>query len=353
VASSQWFAPSPTTLTVLTTYQCTAACKQCCFESSPDVVGRLSAEIIKERIQEATQQFPELALVVFSGGEAFLLKEDLYESVAFATSKGLHTRIVTNGSWGKSPTQAAKTAERLRLAGLKEINISTGKDHQEWVPLASVISAARALVNESITTLITIEADTEDSSVRSLIASDPTVNELLQTRLLTLQSNSWMPFHKDAEERRQAIDYASLRTGCDQVFQNAVVTPHDNLSACCGLTLEHIPEMRLGHCDGTNMGRLYRSQAEDFLKYWIRVDGPYSIIERVLGEASAELLGGVVHTCQACVLLHKNERVRKALREKYAEFVPEVMTRFQLAQSLNKKLSGAESLAKGECSETA
>lgn len=251
------FVPSPTTLTIITTYQCTAACKQCCFESSPSVTGRLTRRQIRDRIAEAVASFVDLAQLVFSGGEAFLLKEDLYDAVEFATSRGLQTRIVSNGSWGKSERHAEETARRLQSAGLTELNISTGKDHQEWVPPESVINAAKAAAEANIRTLVTVEADGPDSAALRAITSSGAVTELLNSGRIALQCNTWMPFHDTAEDRRQTVDVESLRSGCDQVFSNAVVTPHDNLSACCGLTHEHIPEMRLGACDGRNMRKLY------------------------------------------------------------------------------------------------
>src|SRR3546814_11325261 len=50
----------PKNMTVLCTYQCTAACKQCCFESSPHIKGRLSGDVIRKRITEAHQAFPSI-----------------------------------------------------------------------------------------------------------------------------------------------------------------------------------------------------------------------------------------------------------------------------------------------------
>lgn len=85
-------------VSVLCTYRCTAACKQCCFESSPTVEGCLSRQVILDRISEANREFTTLRLVVFSRGEATLLKDDLYAAIAHATSLGLFTRIVSNGS---------------------------------------------------------------------------------------------------------------------------------------------------------------------------------------------------------------------------------------------------------------
>jgi putative lipoic acid-binding regulatory protein len=333
----QGAAIAPHSLTILCTYQCTAACKQCCFESSPEVRGRLSGEDIIARITEARCEFPSLKLVAFSGGEATLLKQALFDAIAHATSLGLLTRIVSNASWGKTVNSANRMADSLSRSGLSELNISTGKDHQEWVPSESVINAAQAAVDRGIFTLITVEADDQESTCLSSIAYDERVRRMLKTKSLALQSNSWMPFRRDAEKRVQERNFAEMRKGCEQIFGNVVVTPHDNLSACCGLTLEHIPEMRLGHCDGTNMGSLYRSQADDFLKFWIHVEGPYAIIERVMGKESADILEDVVHICQACAIMHKNPQIREAIEREYLSIVPEVMTRFHIKRALESR----------------
>src|SRR3546814_14179439 len=124
-----------------------------------------------------------------------------------------------------------------------------------------------------------------------------------------------MPFHADALERRQTANVDGLRKGCSQVFNNVVITPHDNLSACCGLTLEHIPEMRLSKNRGNNIGHAYRSQSEAFMKYWLRVDGPYKLIERVMGDQAGKYLDGVVKMCQAYVIIHKTQIERSEWRE--------------------------------------
>lgn len=328
----------PHTLTILATYQCTAACKQCCFESSPDVQGRLSREQILNRITEAKQSFAGLKLVVFSGGEAFLLKDDLYAAIELATSFGLMTRVVTNASWGKNTEHAFKTAERLKQAGITEINISTGADHQEWVPVASIVNAAFALTKTGIPTLITVESETKESDCTGEITRHPMIREALLTEILQIQSNSWMPFSEDAGQRKNFLSEHLLESGCNQIFETIVVTPHSNLSACCGLTLEHIPEMRLGHIsDNFSMRDLFLSQSDDFLKYWIHVDGPYSIIKRLLGGRSEDILKNVVHICQACVVLHQNPLVREALAARYSEFVPEIMTRFSLEASMQRR----------------
>jgi len=106
-----------------------------------------------------------LRLVVFSGGEATILKQDLYDAIAHCTGLGLLNRIVSNASSGKTPNTAARTAKALADAGLGELNISTGKDHQEWVSTQSVIQAAKAAVERGIFTMITVKTD-DDANTR-------------------------------------------------------------------------------------------------------------------------------------------------------------------------------------------
>jgi len=221
---------------------------------------------------------------------------------------------------------ARNTVAKLQKSGLCELNLSTGRDHQEWIPVSSVINAAVAAADAGVFCLITVETEGENIDLINEILQNPLTVPYIKSKAILVQSNSWMPFHEDAESRRQKMDASAFREGCGQIFGTVVVTPHDNLSAWCGLTLEHIPEMRLGKNNGSNMELLYSSQLEDFMKIWIHVDGPYSIIERVIGEDAMQHLKNVVHICEACVILHKNHRIRDAVRQRYHEFVPEVMT---------------------------
>ena len=80
---------------------------------------------------------------------------------------------------------------------------------------------------------------------------------------------------------------------------------------------------------------MYYAQLDDFLKIWIHMDGPYTIMSRLFGEEVQQDLAEVVHICQACAILHQHPRIRETLLERYAEFVPDVMSRFYMQQSLD------------------
>ena len=325
-------------LTFITTYQCTAACKECCFECSPDVnSGKLTFDFMSKAIDDAIRTMPNLEIVVFSGGECFMLKDHLYQTIAYATSHGLKTRCVTNGYWGVSEKTAKKIAGILRQAGLFEINISTGLDHQKWVQFASVANCAKALVAEQIPTLITVEKDTSESRCwNEANANEVIKNLLLQTpKRLTLICNTWMPFKTDPVGRGD-VDNSKLDGGCHQLFSNLVITPHRVVSACCGLTFEHIPEMRLGKYESKPLEAYIDEIAEDFLKLWIHLDGPRQVARAVLGEESNSKIEDSIHICQACAVLHQDKRLRDALQKRYHEFVPDVVGRFLVNKMFNE-----------------
>ena len=241
---------SPRTLTIITTYKCTSACDDCCFECSPKLTSKLSLDEIIDSINSARNEFPDLELVVFTGGECFILKKILFMAIKHCTNLGLKTRCVTNAYWAKSEFKANKIAVELKKSGLSEINISTGLDHQKWVSHSTVVNAVKVLLSNDIYTLVTIEKDTDSSKCLELFVNDLEIIQLkskYQNKFL-IQSNSWMPFFYNSKKRDQ-VTPENLNNGYDQVFTNCVITPNKEVAACCGLTLEHIQEMKLGKID--------------------------------------------------------------------------------------------------------
>ncbi|MBA1148590.1 radical SAM protein [Ectothiorhodospiraceae bacterium WFHF3C12] len=328
--------PHPKTITIITTYQCNAACADCCFECGPHLRGRLSSKEITQFIQEARDTFPDLEVVVFSGGEPLLLGQDLFESIQAAKQLALTSRVVTNGYWGKTKRSALKTAERLKESGLSEINISTGRDHLNYISKEAVLGSVIALAHQEVPNLVTVESDDEQNSILTELLADPDIRRIQESNpsLLRFQVNSWMPFHDDSQ-RRQIPPKQSVDVPCQQLFNNLVLTPYRQISACCGLTFEHIDELKMGRLGEAPLEDYYKAQLEDFLKIWIKTDGPVRIIEKLSGFELPAPENGIHHICQACAILHKDANIRELAAEKYHEFVPEVISRFLARTSID------------------
>lgn len=205
-------APSPQTLTLITTLQCTAACEECCFQCSPRESARMSAEEMISFTDMGADAFPDLGSVVFSGGECFLLGPDLDRAVAHARRKGMGTRCVSNGYWATSREAARRRMRALLDVGLTEMNFSTGDAHQVFVPWERVVEGAIAAAECGILSLISVEtrecakftiADaSQDPNIREFRSSSPNRDRLI------IVSSLWEDFGKASPaKRRQCMAY--------------------------------------------------------------------------------------------------------------------------------------------------
>ncbi len=216
--------------------------------------------------------------------------------------------------------------------GLSEINFSTGLDHQKWVPEASVVNACESIVNSGIPVVVTIEKDTEDSNCYESFIKNKSVKTMMNKHSnFGIQCNSWMPFKKDSMIRHVELKNG-LRAGCEQIFNNCVLTPKKEIAACCGLVIEHVPELRVGNIN--EVDSYEEQQKDDFLKLWLRVEGPMNILESLLGKKH-EKLNDIVHICQACAILHKDNEIREELVKSYKAHILPVWHKWNLIKVYN------------------
>lgn len=325
----------PEVVTILATYKCTAACENCCFGSNPSMTKRLDLADILAFIEEGAA-YGHCKLVVFSGGECFLLGDDLVTAVERATSLGLATRCVTNGYWAKSLKHGRRRLQTLVDAGLKQINISTGDYHQQWVAQETVVNAACLAVEMGLTnTVVMVELQQDRSVTGESLAADPRVRALLADDAtdFRLLESPWMPMNPDDQIAQSDAMLLSRRTlhtrqGCESVLRTMVVTPERRFGFCCGLTREQIPELNASWEAGT-LGDLVEAGSRDFMKIWLYVDGPERILAWAAGkDPRIDWEDRYAHHCHVCRALFDDPLVRAAIRAHYTERVDDVLARF-------------------------
>lgn len=314
-------APSaaPSTLTILGTYHCTAACTNCCFGSHPGVSEKLSLGKILDAIEEASK-IPSFRSVVFSGGECFTLEEELIIAVARCTERGLGTRCVTNGYWARTVELAKQRLRPLLNAGLDELNLSTGDMHLRYVPADRIVNAAIAAIGLGLRTVVVVEIrEGRAASARSFL-DDPRVAAIKSSQMFKIIESPWISM-QDAAAVAQDPDRVTNRRSmyarkpCDSVLDTIVLTPRNEVGACCGLTREQIPELRLGGLDRQTMAGLVGDASKDLMKLWLSLEGP----ERILSwsatvDPSIEWEDRFAHPCDACRALYQDPKVRQAIR---------------------------------------
>jgi hypothetical protein len=327
----------PDTVTLIPTYNCTAACEHCCFGSHPGITTRLSLDRIVHHIDQAAA-LGSVRLIVFTGGECFLLGNDLTHAVARCTHHGLSSRCVSNAYWATTEHAAIERLRPLADAGLGDLNVSTGDAHQAFVPVARIINAMRAASALNMRALVVVESRRHRSFSSAALRADPRWSELVSgsnTKCNPVVFESpWMSMDPSApvdqpERKLASLNTLPRRSGCDSVLRTIVVTPDERLGACCGLTREQIPELSLGSLRSASMHSLVDGMFDDFLKIWVALDGPDHILAWAADrDPEIRWQGRFAHHCDSCRFMYSDRRVRTVISEHWEEVADDVLFRF-------------------------
>ena len=306
----------PDTLSLITSYRCTAACPNGCFNCSPHPVNDkiMTLEEMRRYISLAKEDFPDLSVVVFTGGECTLLGEDLYNAIKFAKSIGLITRIVTNGHWAKSESNADETINNLLDSGLDEINFSTGLEHSIFTPVEVVAYAVSKCVRTSrfSQVFVNIELSKGSNINRDSFMSLSWIAELddeLRNRVVCI-SSPWIEFrHHNKLTGHDENTYRVSHKGCAEVLTTININPNGQFLSCCGLACEYTPFLKLGQIHSC-IKSIHETRFQDLLKLWLFVSGPYQILKKI-GNPPEHTNK---HNCEYCMnLLMRRENLNRLM----------------------------------------
>lgn len=131
-------------LGVMLTKKCTASCDTCCFNCTPRSKETLEVDMLKQFLSTTTA-CEDLRQITFTGGEPFVMREELYDLISFVV-KVLHKEasVVTNCYWANSPTASMEVVSRLKTLGVRKLSLSYDHYHSRYVPASYVMNALDA-----------------------------------------------------------------------------------------------------------------------------------------------------------------------------------------------------------------
>lgn len=276
-----------------------------------------------------------MKLVVFTGGECFLLGKKLDELIELATSVNLLTRFVSNGYWANSPAVARKRLAALKEKGLGEANFSTGDFHSKYVRPENIVHGALAACELGLTTCVMVETFENSTFNHKYLSEHPSLVPHLASTKLKILLSPWMEFKGEKEMRYDATDIKSWEqrkgdSGCHTIFNTLTVKPSEHLVACCGLTLEEIPEMWLGDLKTKTISEIVSAQQDDFIKIWIHIEGPRKIYEFAKKlNPNIRIPVEKAHICDVCRAMYKDVDVRAILRHSLPANHMEIVEAYQ------------------------
>ena len=307
-----WFVPEA--LSLITTHRCTAACEHCCFGCSPATEAAIPIPRLHALVEE-TRDLPSIRLVVFTGGECFLLGRHLDQLVGRCRRLGLRTRCVSNGYWATGPEAARDRIRDLRAAGLDELNLSTGPHHARFVPWERVAWGAAAAAEAGLAgVVVNVESFQGADLDGSRVAAHPALREpVAQGRVRVIQA-PWIPAGSEwrggrgpcapahPEQHLRFRDGGGSAGSCTSSLRSVTVTPAQDLVTCCGLNLEHIPQLHVASVRDRSLASALAGVPPDLLKIWIHLDGPEQVLAFVRSKDPAIRLplesAHICHTCQ-------------------------------------------------------
>lgn len=124
------------------TRKCSAACRMCCFECSPERNETLSKQEIYDIIDQA-KEIEGISRIGFSGGEATLYPDLLFGALAKAKEVGMTTSLTSNGFWGEDATKCRRILNAFHSVDLNSLTVSIDQYHLEYVPLQSIVNIIR------------------------------------------------------------------------------------------------------------------------------------------------------------------------------------------------------------------
>ena len=339
---------------MLTTHGCTARCRHCSANSAPERTEALEAAPLTRILGEAFDEL-ELRVVAFAGGEPLLLGDELLAAIRTCRASGVPSRVITNGYWATSLSAARKTVERLREAGLDELNISTDDYHLPFVSLQRVryaFEAAIAAGFRSVTILNTY-------GPRSWLTPELLAREFGAGRDLTLRlgedgladhvgkarETSLMLSNRpllrlgrglsglseadlDRDAARHLAADAEAIGGCPMAVRSAAISPQGHLVACCGIEAEGNDILDYGDLAEHSLADLLDRADRDVPTNMIAILGPPKIKELLEAIAPDEIdfPRERYHSyCDVCEDLVGIEANRRAVHRHQAKFVDAVL----------------------------
>ncbi len=321
------------TLVLSVTYQCPIRCRYCGVNAGPHRTERMSLAFIRQMVDEA-RALGTVQVVVFTGGEPFLLGEDLFAAVEYTAGLGLLTRIVTNAYWATSLERACEVLDGLKRLGLTELNFSCDDFHQEFIPLERIRWANEAARRIGIPALIAARG-LKCSTITPTYLEDFLGRKLARFRRGQKNQDNdvvswgitvpvgWDSEHLTEDDLLWAGAGDCWKVPCDSVLKNIVIAPDGELVVCCGIGSDEVPETVVGNVRETPLIELISQANNDLIINWLALEGPFGIMQRVQRWAPAvRFHERYVNTCHLCHDLFTRDEVREVLRQGVEAIAP-------------------------------
>jgi uncharacterized Fe-S cluster-containing radical SAM superfamily protein len=251
-----WQGRAPGQLIIQMTERCNARCPQCGMRATePFARSSLSVEYVKRLLDAAIER--GITMVSFTGGEPFLMLDDVIEVIVYAGRLGFpYIRTGTNGYLFQQPSDAnfrariARIADRLAATPLRNL----------WISVDSAVPGIHAQMRGFPDVMAGIEKALPIFHERGLY---PSANVGLNRNLTDRTAALTQRIPPDHPDYLQTF-YYEFRAAFAQLYRQIVNLGFTMASACYPMSVENAME-------GTGLESVYAATASDAV---VRFSGP-------------------------------------------------------------------------------
>ena len=298
-------------LAIAMTDKCSAACDMCCFGCSPQGKHTLSNELMKDVIRQASE-IESVQSVGFTGGDPFMVFDQLLECSQYAKSVGLRVTVNTNGFWGRNEKRAYELLQQLKEAGVEAISFSADRYHQQFVPIEDLRTAMRVTNNVGMLTDISImETAHSDDIVRMTEALRPEIYQASVINHVLLPVGSALERVKEGE----FIRYFESKEARCTFFGMIQLNFDGNYYMCCSQFCREIPRINLGDARTVKLKDLEnRITSDDYLYVMLR-NGLTWYVD-LAREMGFEVPDYLCSACHCCYYVFRNQELLDAIKDR-------------------------------------
>ncbi len=290
---------------LILTERCNIACPHCWLSSGPDKEGLMRLEDALRYVDEAAE-LPSMKWISITGGEPFLLYDEMLRIIHHASELGLKTECVTNCYWATSREEAEDRLRELVEAGLDVINISVDDFHQRFIPFERVRNCYEAA--KSLGLKVVIQSVYGRGSRLRL---DEIIRRLGEEGIRVLGprprgkplyaiaiESGFIPIGRGAMIPREEwpIGSGPVEGPCQVVLRDISISQDGRLLPCCS-ALSLLPQASIGALTERRLRELVEEAVEMELFRWLRENGPLGIADKTGFRLNPE---GYVNRCHLC-----------------------------------------------------
>lgn len=291
------------TLAFALTKRCTAACEICCFSSCPTDKETLNLDRVKQYIEES-KDIEEIKTIAFTGGEPFLLYDDLLELVSKARNAGKRVNAITNAFWANTESIALEKLGALKSQGLNFLSLSFDSYHEKYVDVNNVRNVLRAATDLNIPTAISI-VKVKNENIGHIVdrLGDAIYTSDIKVAPCLPSGRAAVNFSIDDFDRTINVDTCKCEYG-----GNLVVLYDGKVYPCCSQAVVDM-DLSVGNFNELNLHEVMKLLKNNALLYFLRNANFSFYVDYAREKLKMDVPNKVVSPCELCSILFKDNKV--------------------------------------------